>query len=74
MRICAYRYTRICVYSCAYVRILIRVSAYNQTRMCVYSYAYVRIMRVCAVNAYLSGTVLLRYFLKCKSSSKYRHS
>ena len=72
--VCAYSYTRIRVYSCVYARILIRVCAYNQRRMCVYSYAYVRIMRVCAVNAYLNGTVLLRYFLKCKTSSKYRHS
>ena len=43
----------------AYVRIGIRVCAYDHTRMCVYSYAYVRIIRVCTVNVYLSGTVVV---------------
>ena len=51
-----YAYMRVYLY--AYVRIGIRVCAYAHTRMCVYSYAYVRIIRVCAVNVYLSGTVL----------------
>ena len=60
VRICAYNYTRMCVYLpvYAYVRIPIRVCAYAHTRMCVYSYAYVRKIRVCAVNVYLSSTVI----------------
>ena len=60
IRVCAYKHTRMCVYSYAYVRILICVCAYKHTRMCVYSYAYVRIIRICAVNVYLSGTVVER--------------
>jgi len=49
IRVCAYMYTRMCVYVYTYVRICIRVCAYMYTRMCVYVYTYVRIcIRVCA--------------------------
>ena len=43
MRVCAYKYTRMCVYVYAHVRICIRVCAYVYMHMCVSVSACVRI-------------------------------